>query len=231
MAKIVVKETTKTSITVYLGELDTTYAKDDRYIRWYLMPEATPFETTYIDAYASESDTVTITGLTANTTYEIVATSYWTDGNGESGTTSYTLTVKTAGASVSGISLFSWVTSNGTASAEQTKKAYTAVTTKGDILDFSYLVWNDMVEKLNEINAYLGYEWIGTYGSLAETKMTPSDKNITAKRYNALLHNIWANGGTNESSFFKLKREIGNAILGSYFTDIVTYLNNIIDNL
>ena len=184
MARIIVKEITQTSITVYLGELQADYSKDDRYIRWYLMPEATPFATTYLDAYASESDSVTITGLIANTTYEIMAVSYWTAGNGQSGTTNYTLTVKTG---TSQLSLWSWTSSNGSATAEQTKKAYTAITNNGYVRDFHYSVWNDLVNKLNEyITKYQKSTWNGRKLSLSATKMTNSDKTLTAKRFNSL---------------------------------------------
>lgn len=219
MAEIIVKATTQTSITVCLGGLQSDYSKDDRYVRWYLMPEATPFATTYIDAYASESDTVTITGLTANTTYNISAISYWTAGNGEPGTTNYTLTVRTAETS-NKISLWSWTSSNGSATAEQTKKAYTAVTTKGYISAFSYLVWNDLVSKANEyITKYQENTWSGDILSLSATKMTGADKRLTADRFNSLRYEM--------NRFFSNYPMVstGDEVKGSYFTDIATQLN------
>ena len=88
------------------------------------------------------------------------------------------------------VSAWSWSSSNGTASASQTKAAYTALTNNGSTSDFSYLVWNDMCSKVIEIENAAGLTWSTKYASYADTKMSSSDKVLTATRFNSLRYNI-----------------------------------------
>ena len=118
-----------------------------------------------------------------------------------------------------------WTISNGSATAAQTQLAYAAVTGKGPLTDFSYLVWNDMVNKTYELVADRGGEWNTTYGTLAETLMTAADKHMTARRFNAVIWNLAQyktplNGLTRKNQ--------GDPMLGSYFIDLADSINNTI---
>ena len=227
MANIVVSNVASTSITLYVNELDTTYNRADRYIEWRIYPSTTVVATSYLGANVSSGGTTTITGLSPNTTYQISAELFWTDGSTGDYLSKIIISdpIKT---SVTKPSEFSWFKSNGTATAEQTQKAYTAVTTKGKTTDFSYKVWNDIVDKVNEIHVYSNIEWFDNFNTLENTKMTSTDKEITANRYNSLLFNIWNYGITFVASFSTIQRKQGDEILGSYYIEIVNYINNLI---
>lgn len=233
MANIVVSNITSTSITLYVNDLDTTYDRADRYIKWRIYPSTTVVATSYLGANVSSGGTATITGLSPNTTYQISAEIFWTDGSTGEWYSKIQLSdgITTTNSTGTIPSKFSWTKSNGTATATQTATAYTAVTTNGYTTDFSYLVWNDIVEKVNEIITYLDGDWLTKYASLANTKMTSTDKDMTAVRYNSLLYNIWAYCITDISAFNSLKQNKEDDVLGSYFTNIVTYINNTIDTL
>lgn len=123
--------------------------------------------------------------------------------------------------SISLLELWSWLVSNGTATATQTKSAYTAVTSRGETTGFSYKVWNDLVEKVNEAAVAAGDTWSTTYATLAQTKMTSSDKVLTAKRFNALRHNIGMRVSTGISEV-----RAGDSVNGNYFITLADKLNN-----
>ena len=69
------------------------------------------------------------------------------------------------------ITPWSWTASNGTASASQTKAAYTALTTGGMTYNFSRYVWNDIITKINAVANALGKGWNSEYLSYYGTKM------------------------------------------------------------
>lgn len=136
------------------------------------------------------------------------------------------------------IDYWSWTTANSTstasasASTAQTKAAYTAITNKGYTTDFSYLVWNDFVEKVSEVATAAGYSWLtssdsgNTYLTKANTKMTSSDRNITAARFNSLKFQIGHVYGTSIPDVSK-----GDTMYGSYFVTLASKLNDWIDSL
>lgn len=108
---------------------------------------------------------------------------------------------------VSETDLWSWSASNGEATAAQTAAAYTALTGGGRVSDFSYLVWNDMCDKVQEVIDALGSSWVTHDNNtgedlpdLASTKMTSQDKTLTAKRYNALRLNVGSRYSTGIAS-------------------------------
>lgn len=130
---------------------------------------------------------------------------------------------------------WSWTSSNGSASITQTKNAYTAITTKGYITSFSYLVWNDFVDKVQEFLEYdgianstigsskYGYSSSTTYTNLLKNaKMTSSDKEMTAKRFNIVRYCIGSMNSTGLSDM-----SVNDKIYGSYFTTLATKLNAI----
>ena len=105
------------------------------------------------------------------------------------------------------VDLWDWSASNGEASAAQTAAAYAAVTGGGSCAGFNYLVWNDMCDKVQEVIDALGSSWVThdnntgeDLPNLASTKMTSSDKTLTAKRYNALRLNVGSRYSTGIAS-------------------------------
>lgn len=124
------------------------------------------------------------------------------------------------------IDSWSWDTSNGNASSEQTSAAYNAISNKTDVSNFSYLVWNDMVDKVLEILEATVDSWDNTYASAANTKMSSSDKILTATRFNSLRQNIDAGSSTNIDKVSK-----GDPVYGSYFKTLAEHINIWINNL
>lgn len=145
-------------------------------------------------------------------------------------------------------SKWSWEKSNGQASKTLTVNAHDAVTGNGYCKNFSYLVWNDMVNKVLEImRGYCArYDadsvegntvWpvfttsSGTsflnYGS---TKMTSTDKVMTAKRFNSIIYRIDEVNRSEEYSAPSYA-DAGDAVLGEYFIEIANAINGAIDTI
>ena len=115
---------------------------------------------------------------------------------------------------------WNWNASNGSATAAQTRTAYAAVTSQGKLSDFSYLVWNDLCEKVKEVRAASNMTWNNSYATFANTKMTTSNKLMTALRCNSLRYNV------NESLSLVSS---GGKVYGYYFTEIANAINAWID--
>ena len=124
------------------------------------------------------------------------------------------------------VSAWSWSSSNGTASASQTKAAYTALTNNGSTSDFSYLVWNDMCSKVIEIENAAGLTWSTKYASYADTKMSSSDKVLTATRFNSLRYNIGRSYSTGINEVTS-----GDTVYAWYFTTLARCMNEWIDQI
>ena len=124
------------------------------------------------------------------------------------------------------ISKWSWSSSNGTASAAQTKAAYDALINRGPLSDFSYRVWNDMCGKVIEIENALGQTWSTKYAQYADTKMTTSDKSLTAKRFNSLRYNIGRSYSTGINEVAS-----GDTVYAWYFTTLARCMNEWIDQI
>ena len=167
----------------------------------------------------STSTTYTITGLQPKTLYYLNYRGENSDGVGPYMPSSVTAT--TLGSVVA----WDWNASNGSATATQTKTAYTAVTQKGKLSDFSYLVWNDIVEKTNTVLTARNLTWDNTYGTKSNTAMSSASKTMTAARFNAVWWNlsrmVTVGLGPNP-------REPGETILGSYFTTLTDAINKAI---
>lgn len=119
-----------------------------------------------------------------------------------------------------------WSKSNGSATTTQTKKAYTAITSNGYVSDFSYKVWNDMVDKTKEALDACGESWSSKYATYANTKMSASDKVLTATRFNSLRFNIGSHEATGITD--KSKDEY---VYGEYFTILTDKLNTWINSI
>lgn len=125
-----------------------------------------------------------------------------------------------------GLTKWDWNASNGLATAAQTQKAYAAVTGHGRLLDFSYLVWNDLVNKINDAAVAAGSSWSTMYETYDATKMSASDKVLTAKRFNAARQNVGSRVSTGINEVSR-----GDTIYGHYFTTLTDRLNEWIAKL
>ena len=121
---------------------------------------------------------------------------------------------------------WSWYSSNGTASSEETEKAHTAITSKGKTTDFAADVWNDMVEKVSEVRVAAGKSsWTGSGDySKSSVRADPGDE-ITAVRFNALIRNL--------GDYCNMSEVVPkiNIVYGSYFEDFADCINDWIDDL
>ena len=173
------------------------------------------------DGTSGPGDNFAITyNVTAGTTYYIwVCESY-----GES-TGTIELYVQPPEKTIS-ITKWSWTASNGNASASQTQAAYSAVVDKTAVTNFSYLVWNDLCDKVKEILDATGGSWDSTYATYANTKMTSSNKTLTATKFNSLRYNIGSHYSTGIADVAP-----NDDVLGSYFTKLASCINGWIDTL
>lgn len=121
---------------------------------------------------------------------------------------------------------WSWYSSNGIATASQTRAAHDACRNSGRTRDFSYLVWNDLVDKIYEIRQVADYDWNTRFASYDETKMTPYDKTLTAARFNSARYNIGVLVSTGIQEVYP-----GDEVIGSYFLTIADCINSFIDTL
>lgn len=212
MAYIGVTSTTTSSIKVKLYGLDTNYAKSDRVCTWYL--DGKKKGTSTLGANVSSGGAFTFSGLDSGTEYDIFV---------EITAPGWTIVVEletTAETDAVSVEPWSWSSSNGSASASQTKKAYSAVSNKGSLGDFSYLVWNDMVDKVQEILDANGDTWNTKYASYSATKMSSGDKTLTAKRFNSLRYNIGLRYSTGITEVSR-----GDRVYGSYFITLANCIN------
>lgn len=203
------------SVTVALAGLDTSYAQSNRTCSWYL--NGTYKGQSTLGAYISSGGNFTYTGLSSGTTYSIyvvISAPNWANS-----TTLYGSITTTA----LSISLWSWTSSNGSATAAQTQAAYNAVTNKGSLSSFSYLVWNDMVDKIYTYRTAKSNGWANNYATYSATLMTSSDKVLTAVRFNSFRYNIGSLYSTGITDVSK-----GDIIYGSYFITLTDCLNSLI---
>lgn len=205
-------------IYAQLRGMNTEYSGATRSLAWYL---GNTLKTTVTISGAPEnSATYTFSGLSAGTTYTIKArvyTSTWE---------SWFETTETTNSATPTITPFSWGTtasSNGSATATETRNAYKAVNNRTAVSNFSYKVWNDMVDKVLEIFDANGWTWSTTYATAANTKMSSSSKTLTAKRFNSLRYNIGSHYSTGISTVSS-----GDIVYGSYFNTLVNCMNALI---
>lgn len=206
MAQIVVASKTTTSITVYLGSLDTNYSFSDRRIDWYA--NGTWKASTNIDAYAGNSDTATLSGLSAGTTYTIKAEVY--KGTDITPFATFTKSVTTESSTSARPSKFSWTKSI----VEQGKDAIIYATE-----------WNELTENINEVRAYRkakGY----TVSTPTEYSFTTAVKgnDLTADMFNEVLEAI--SGISGYGTWFR-EFSKGEDCTAQLLNSVVTELNTI----
>lgn len=125
-----------------------------------------------------------------------------------------------------GVDYWDWNASNGSASATRTKAAYRAVRDNGEVSDFHYLVWNDLVDKIYEVKQYAGFDWNAKFDLYANTRMTSTDKVLTALRFNSARYNIGIHISTGIDDVRR-----GDDVMGDYFLTIADCINEFIDSL
>lgn len=132
-----------------------------------------------------------------------------------------------------------WDSSNGSATDQQTKDAYTAITSKGNTKNFSYKVWNDMVDKVKAmIDSNNLFYWDSGYANYANTRMSESDKELTAIRFNSLRNNLELVGKTANVNIGQIPNSsiphpvyTGDKVYGNYFITLADYMNRCIEKL
>lgn len=122
--------------------------------------------------------------------------------------------------------LWSWEASNGNASAAQTNAAYSAVSANGFVNDFSYMVWNDMVDKVKAVLDVIGENWDGMYATYDNTKILADDRTLTAVKFNSLRRNVGNHVSTGIG-----EKSTSDAVYGHYFTTITDCLNSWIQTI
>lgn len=207
---ITVVSRTQTSITIRLASISnaTVY-----HVVYRLASETA---TDYIDSY---STSVTISGLTPGTKYAI---NY--RGMNSAGTNGF-MSSPVYATTLSSVSKWNWGLSNGNASANATTAAYYAVMNKGYVSNFSYMVWNDLVDKVLEVLISKNLSWNNNFLTSSATKMSSGDKTLTAVRFNSLRYNIGLHYSTGISTVSR-----GDTVYGSYFITLTNCINNWIDS-
>lgn len=146
----------------------------------------------------------------------------------------------------SGFPKWSWSKSNGEASETETLLAFDAISNEGDVYDFSYKVWNDIVDLLNKALDDSGVGWDETYSTVQEAKVTGEFGKLTAKAFNSVRHNIsimntswrWIDDKNTKGYVGKLNfngydthGENADLVYGNYILELVEKLNTLISIL
>lgn len=229
-AGINIASKTSNSVTLYLSGLDTSWANGIRTVYWYLgrgnsgmIPSTNnPFQSdvSELENAVSSGGHITFYGLEPNTEYGIYCEIY----HGSTFLKDLTGWVTTPGEEAT-VGKWSWFSSNGSATAVQTEKAYDAVRNQEPTKNFSYKVWNDMVDKVKAILDADDGEWDtkqGKFLSYEETRMTEEDRRLTASRFNSLRYNV---------GYLYGEVKPGDPVRGTYFIEITASINNWIDSL
>lgn len=122
---------------------------------------------------------------------------------------------------------WSWDTSTGNATDAQLQKAYSAITKKLAVKNFSYMVWNDLCYRARQIILFAGASWNNEYESYANTEMSEEIEHLlTAGMFNSLRYNIgiYHSTGIDEVG-------TGDIVYGYYFTTLADAINGWIDTL
>ena len=127
------------------------------------------------------------------------------------------------------VSKWNWDVSNGFATSVQTLAAYNAVVNKTEVSGFSYLVWNDLVDKVFQTLTAANDTWDTTDTTeltYASAKLATNDKTLKAAQFNSVRYNI----GKHKSTGIENKSK-GDDVLGEYFLTLTAKLNEWIDDL
>ncbi len=120
---------------------------------------------------------------------------------------------------------WSWETSNGSATAQETISAKYALDYNSKLQMFSYKVWNDMVDKAKAILDATGDYWVNTYATYEQTKLAQGEE-LTATKFNSLRFNIGSHYSTGITDKYT-----GNEVLAEYLLTLANSLNGWIDKV
>lgn len=166
---------------------------------------------------ASSTFTLRLTGLSSGRTYTWTATLGYVDDYGD---IVYTSHVKTG--TFTKIGHWDWYASNGEATAAQTEHAYNILLGTAPANDFSYLVWNDLVNKVVELLVSKNLIWSDTYAKYENTIVVAGD-HLSAVIYNSVLNNIEQLASIDRSYVVS-----GDRITGSHIVDLTEALNTVV---
>ncbi len=172
--------------------------------------------------YTTTGLTYTITGLTPGTDYMLnyVGRSPYGLGPG--------MPSPVAARTLPAIEPWHWTSSNGSASAEQTGNAYRVLL--GEIpvdSNFSHLVWNDLVDKVVEVQNAAGKSWTTTGGLTAAQCRVSAGDTLSARIYNSVKKNIEAFGETGISDVSRDNEEL----TGNHIIQLTGVLNSYINSM
>lgn len=103
----------------------------------------------------------------------------------------------------------------------QRQSAYMALTAKGKTTDFSFDVWNEFIEKVKELETYVGQ----TSENLDNAKSAETDKTFAAQKFNLVVSAIKAMN----SGLLIVDKSPGEKVYGEYIVTMAEKLNEIID--
>lgn len=215
------------NITVYVSPAYTRY-------RVFARLTANKSDSTYDEMYdhITADFSVPIGGLRPSTSYTINVG--YTNNYASTTVTWIGAQTRTTPADTGRVKSWNWSIANGTnATAAQTNAAYLAIQGKQSVANFSYLVWNDLCDKVYECVQASDKIWGTTGGvngattpSYAATRMTQTDRVLTAARFNAIRQNIGARISTSISPVTP-----GQDVSGTYFFTLIEALNRWITNI
>lgn len=223
---------TRRTVTATVSGLDEEH-EAGRIFRWYLDGVLKKTETV-MDAITSRTCDIAGVRYASTHTVKVAISTASTD---ELFTT---LTAYVA----DNLKLWDWSASNGDATAAQVSEAYTSANSQGLTADFSYLVWNDIVNGVYDVLTGRGEMWNTRYASLAETLMETAGDPLTADRFNSLVNNMqyeypyWRNQRSRNGYLGRLavlgQTTMGknaDIVYGEYFFELTYILNVLIDAL
>lgn len=125
------------------------------------------------------------------------------------------------------IAKWNWSASNGSASAAKTYQFYNVLMGYASPDDgFSYLVWNDIVDKVDEVLTALGRTWYSYQGYGKSRCKVSIGETFSASKLNEVRYQLrsFASGAMYD-------RVAGEEILGSYVMNLINYINAAIDSV
>lgn len=131
---------------------------------------------------------------------------------------------------------WTWEESNGTAAYWQMKAAAEVLSNCGTTAGFFHPVWNDLVDKVNEVANALRHGWCNAPLKVDELKIAEAYRSLTAKMFNTLVYNthypVWswqAELGRTEFHGVETHGEAGaDIVYGRYFYELTERLNLVI---
>lgn len=131
---------------------------------------------------------------------------------------------------------WTWDESNGSAAYWQMKAAVEVLSNYGTTAGFFHPVWNDLVDKVNEVANALRHGWCNAPLKLSDMQISETYHPLTAKMFNMLVYNthypVWswqAELGRTEFHGVETHGEAGaDIVYGRYFYELTDRLNLVI---